>query len=530
MTTTPAPRGRSRLFARKSVEALQREAGSHGLKRTLGPLNVLFLGVGCIIGAGIYVMTGNAAANFAGPAVVVSFVIAGCACALTALCYAELASTMPVSGSAYTYCYATLGEAFAWVLGWLLMLEYGLASATLALGFSGYFTSLLGGFGVHLPAMVSTPFIQSAVGPHGAVFHVSGDVNLIAAGAVLAVTGILTVGVTESAFVNAVIVAIKTLVLAGFVAVGVGAVHPHNWTPFVPPNEGGFAYGWPGVLRAASILFFAYLGFETVSTAASETRNPQRDMPFGILGSLAVCTVIYIVVATVLTGVVPYRELGVPDPIAIAVDRMGRPEFAVVIKLGALMGLSSVLLVNGYGQSRIAFAMARDGLLPPIFERLHGRFRTPWLGTILLGVISAVAAAFLPITLLGDLVSLGTGLAFSIVCFSVMWLRSSRPDLPRPFRVPLGGVWIGRFWVGIVPTAAILLCWTMIVPVALDLVGQAIKGDVVPVAILAVYALAGVAIYLGYGLRPSRAGPLEAATELEGEGPLSPPRPVGDQA
>ncbi|MDR3511354.1 MAG: amino acid permease [Caulobacteraceae bacterium] len=528
MTTSPPQRAPGRAFARKSVEALQREAGSNGLKRTLGPFNVLFLGIGCIIGAGIYVMTGNAAANFAGPAVVLSFVLAGAACALTALCYAELASTMPVSGSAYTYCYAALGEVFAWTLGWLLILEYGLASATLALGFSGYFTSLMGDLGVHLPAAISTPYVQSTVGQHGAVFHMTGDLNLVAAAAILSVMGVLVVGVTESAFVNNLIVMVKTLVLAGFVIVGVSAVKPHNWTPFIPPNEGGFAYGWPGVLRGASILFFAYLGFETVSTAASETKNPQRDMPFGILGSLAVCTVIYIVVSTVLTGVVPYRELGVPDPIAVAVDRMGRPEFALVIKFGALMGLSSVLLVNGYGQSRIAFAMARDGLLPPLFCALHRRFRTPWLGTILLGLFSASAAAFLPITLLGDLVSLGTALAFSIVCLSVMWLRSTRPDLPRPFSVPLGGFHVGQVWIGYVPVGAILLCWTMIVPVALDLVREAMQGNRIPVAILGIYAAAGAAIYLGYGLRASRPALALVPSELEGAGLLGPPRPVGD--
>lgn len=524
----PSRRAGGRAFARKSVEALQHDANSHGLKRTLGPFNILFLGVGCIIGAGIYVMTGNAAANFAGPAVVLSFVLAGCACALTALCYAELASTMPVSGSSYSYCYATLGEVFAWILGWLLMLEYGLAGATLALGFSGYFTSLLGDLGVHIPAALSTPYIQSLVSPHGAVFSITGDFNLVAALAVMVVTVILTLGVTESAFVNNLIVTIKTTVLAAFVVVGISAVHPHNWTPFIPPNQGGFAYGWQGVLRAASILFFAYLGFETVSTAASEAKNPQRDIPIGILGSLAVCTVIYIIVSAVLTGIVPYRELGVPDPIAVAVDRMGRPQFALVVKLGALMGLSSVLLVNGYGQSRVAFAMARDGLLPKAFCALHGRLRTPWIGTILLGVICAVAAACLPITLLGDLVSLGTGLAFSIVCLSVMWLRSARPDLPRPFRVPLGGLWVGKVWIGVVPVAAIVLCWAMIVPVALDLVHQALIGNVTPVVILTVYALAGAAIYMGYGLRASRPPLAQIASELEGPGPLSPPRPAGD--
>jgi basic amino acid/polyamine antiporter, APA family len=494
----------SRAFARKSVESLQSEARNNGLKKSLGPFNVLFLGIGCIIGAGVYVMTGNAAANFAGPAVTLSFVLAGAACALTALCYAELASTIPVSGSSYTYCYAALGEVFAWILGWLLLLEYGLASATLALGFSGYFSSLLGNFGLHIPALLSTPYIQSSMGEHGTVFQVTGDFNLIAAAAVMMAAMVLTFGVTVSAFFNNVIVIIKILVIASFVVVGIPAVHPHNWIPFIPPNEGGFTYGWQGVLRAASILFFAYLGFETVSTAAAETKNPQRDMPFGILGALIVCTVIYVVFAIVLTGVVPFRELGVADPIAVAADRMGRPQFAVAVKLGALMGLSSVLLVIAYGQSRVAFAMSRDGLLPQMFSRLHGRFLTPYLGTILLGLLSAIAAALLPITLLGDLVSLGTALAFSIVCLSVMWLRTLRPDLQRPFSVPLGGFKVGKIWIGYVPVAAIALCWVMIVPVALDLVRQASNGNRTPMVILICYIIAGAATYLGYGLRPSR--------------------------
>jgi APA family basic amino acid/polyamine antiporter len=495
---------RSRLFARKSLATLQQEASAHGLKRTLGPLNVLSLGIGCTIGAGVYVMTGNAAAAFAGPAVTISFVLAGIACALTALCYAELTSTMPVAGSAYTYCHATLGEMFAWMLGWLMLLEYGLAGATLALGFSGYLTSLLGDFGVRLAPSLTTSYVQAVVGEHGAAFHVTGAFNVPAALAVVAAMGILIRGVAESAFVNNVIVAIKLLVLAAFIVVGVSAIQPANWAPFVPPNEGGFTYGWPGVLRAASILFFAFLGFETVSTAAAETRNPQRDMPLGILGALGICTVIYVLFSVVLTGVVPYRDLGVADPIAVAVDRMGHPQFAIVVKIGALMGLSSVLLVIAYGQSRVAFAMARDGLLPSFFCKLHGRFRTPHLGTLCLGLISAVAAACLPITLLADLVSLGTGLAFSIVCIAVMWLRTSQPDLVRPFAVPLGGLRVGKVWVGYVPMAAIVLCWVMIVPVGIDLVRHARHGTWTPLGIFAGYLFVGAAIYLGYGLRRAR--------------------------
>jgi APA family basic amino acid/polyamine antiporter len=502
----------SRLFVRKSVETLQREAGDHGLKRTLSPLNVMLLGVGCILGAGIYVMTGTAAANFAGPAVVLSFGLAGLACALTALCYAELASTMPVSGSAYTYCYASLGEVFAWGIGWLLLLEYGMAGATLAVGFSGYLVSFLKDFGVIVPPVLSTPFMQvSADG----VASLSGGVNVVAASVILLVTLILARGVSESALVNNLLVAIKVAVLAAFVAIGVGAVNPDNWTPFIPANEGGFHYGVQGVFRGASLLFFAYLGFETVSTAASEAKNPEKAMPIGILGALAICTLIYVVVAVVLTGVVPFRELGVPDPIAVAADRMGKPQVATLIKLGALTGLASVLLVNLYGQTRVAFAMGRDGLLPDFICKVHPKFQTPHLGTILFGLISAFTAAFVPLSVLGDLVSLGTALAFSVVCASLMWLRSTKPDLPRPFSVPLGGFWIGKAWIGFVPVAAIIMCWVMVVPVGLDVLGQAVSGNPLPAIILVGYSLAGVLIYAFYGIHRSRvaAGTAPAASE-----------------
>ena len=493
-----------RLLARKSVATLQREAGQQGLKRSLGALNLVLLGIGCILGAGIYVMPGNAAAHFAGPAVMLSFIIAGGACALTALCYAELASTIPVSGSAYTYCYAAMGEVFAWSIGWLLVLEYGMAAAMLAVGFSGYFTSLMRDLGVVIPAAFATPLIEAIPSGHGTVFNFTGACNLIAAAAIGVVTVVLTLGISTSAAVNNFLVAVKVAVLVVFIAIGVDAVNPANWTPFIPANEGGFVYGWQGVMRAASILFFAYLGFETVSTAAAEARNPERDLPIGILGSLIACTVIYIVVAAVLTGVVPYRELGVPDPIAIAVDRMGHPGFAIMVKIGALMGLSSVLLVNAYGQSRVTFAMSRDGLLPPLFSQLHERFKTPHLGTILLGIIAALAAALLPLSLLGDLVSIGIGLAFMVVALSVMWLRSTQPDLVRPFRVPFGGFRVGRFWVGYVPVCATVMCLVMIVPVILDLVRQATLGHPAPLLFLAGYALAGVVAYFGYAMPRSK--------------------------
>lgn len=503
------------MFARKPIAQLQAEAQGEGMKRVLGPVNLLLLGVGCVLGAGIYVLPGTAAANYAGPAVVLSFVIAGAACALTALCYAELASVVPASGSSYSYCYAALGEVFAWTLGWLLMLEYGLAGSLLAVGFSGYFASLLHDFGIIVPQALASPTFQLAAQGGGLV--TTGAVNLVAVGITAAVAAVLVVGVSESAKVNAALVAVKIAVLAGFVILGVGAVRPENWTPFVPPSQGGFVYGWPGVFRAASILFFAYLGFETVSTAASETRNPQRDVPIGVLGALGVCTVIYVVIASILTGIVPYRELGVPDPIAVAIDRLGRPQFAVLIKVGALTGLSSVLLVNAFGQSRIAFAMARDGLLPKPFAALHPKFRTPWLGIFLVCAISSVLAAIFPLSLLGDLVSLGTASAFIIVCLSVMWLRTTQPDLRRPFKVPLGGGRVFGVWIGPVPIAAMLMCALMIAPVVLDITGQALHGKPAPALILAGYAVLGALIYLGFGRRRSRVcgpDPAEAVVEL----------------
>ncbi|MBN8924019.1 MAG: amino acid permease [Rhodanobacter sp. 68-29] len=506
----------SRLLARKSIETLQRQNRDNGMRKVLGPLQLTLLGIGCIVGAGIYVMIGPAAASYAGPGVMISFLIAGAACSLTALCYAELASAVPTAGSSYAYCYAAMGEVYAWTLGWLLMLEYGLAGSLLAVGFAGYLTSLLGDFGIHLPAAISVSWLQSSVANGHISFHRSGGFNLVAAGALVCIAAVLVAGVSKAAWVNTLLVAIKIAVLASFVAIGVGAVDVQHWVPLIPPNEGGFTYGWQGVLRASSILFFAYLGFETVSTAAGETANPQRAMPIGILGALGVSTLIYIVVAAVLTGIVPFRELGVPDPIAVAVDRIGHPGFAVLIKIGALAGLSSVLLVNGYGHSRICYAMSLDGLLPTAFARLSTRFRTPWIGCILVCGISAVLAALFPLSILGDFVSIGTALAFIIVALSLMWLRTTRPDIPRPFRVPLGGFRIGRVWVGYIPTAAIVLCVAMVLPIALDIVDSARHGNVLPAAILGGYACLGVLIYSFFGMKSARLV-REAASE-DGQG------------
>lgn len=491
----------SGMFARKPIELVLAEAQTSGLRKVLTPTSLVLLGIGCIVGAGIYVMIGPAAAYYAGPGVMLSFLFAGGACALTGLCYAELAAAIPAAGSSYTYCYAAMGEVYAWILGWLLMLEYGLAGSALAVGFSGYLNSLLASFGVHFPDLISASLLHVSVINGHTTFSIGRSVNLVAALAFVPVATVLVIGVSKSAWVNAVLVTIKLSVLTAFVAVGVGAIHASNWVPLIPANEGGFTYGWAGVMRASSILFFAYLGFETVSTAAAETKDPQRAMPIGILGALGASTAIYILVAAVLTGIVPFRELGVADPLAVAVDRIGWPGFAILIKVGALTGLASVLLVNGFGHSRICFAMARDGLLPSAFGRLHGRFRTPWIGCILVCSISAFLAAVFPISVLGDLVSIGTALAFIVVSLSVMWLRNAHPELPRPFRVPLGGFRIGKVWVGYIPVAAIVMCVAMILPVSLDIIEQARRGEMVPAAFLVGYALLGVAIYVGYGLR-----------------------------
>jgi APA family basic amino acid/polyamine antiporter len=461
----------------------------------------VLLGVGCIVGAGIYVLPGVAAANYAGPAVVLSFLLAGAACCMTALCYAELASAMPVSGSAYAYSYVAVGRGFAFAIGWLLLFEYGVAAALLAVGFSGYCASLLGEFALRLPSQLTTPLIRAAARPGGFDLSVGGSINLVAASAVAVVTAVLTRGMSTSALVNNVLVLIKVAILATLVSVGIGHIDTANWRPFVPANQGGFAYGWQGVLRAAAMIFFAYVGFETVSTAAAEARNPARDLPIGIIGSLLACTLIYILVAAVLTGIAPYTALGVPDPIAVAVDRLGMPALATAVKFGALAGLSSVLLVNAYGQSRVSFAMARDGLLPPLFGRLSATAHTPAAGVIALGAIAVVCAALLPLSLLSDLTSLGVTFSFGVVCFTVSWLRNERPDLPRPFRVPLGGFRVRGRWIGYVPLVGMLLCLTMAIPVVLDILLQAGRGQLLPLLILAVYAALGFVWYRGYGRR-----------------------------
>lgn len=492
------------FLMRKPMELARKDADGGGMSRTLGPWQLVMIGIGCIVGAGVYVMTGAAAAHYAGPAVILSFLIAALACGFICLCYAELASVLPLSGASYAYAYTVLGEVFAWGLGWMLMLEFGLAGAALAVGFSGYLTSLLADFGLILPASISTSWLRAQAGDGGIHLVAGNGVNLVAVAALAAVAWVLVRGIRQSAAVNTVLVVVKVGVLVGFVLVGAGKVDSANWLPFIPENEGGFRYGVPGIFRAASILFFAYLGFEAVATAAAEARRPQRDIPLGILGALGASSLLYGAVALVMTGLVPFTALDAPDPIAVAVGAVGMPVMAVIIKTGALTGLASVLLVNTYAQSRVCHAMSADGLLPPRFAGLHPRFRTPGFATIMVAGISAVAAALLPITLLADLVSLGTICVFSTVAIAVMKLRTTHPDLPRPFRVPLGGIWVRGMWIGTVPVLALAACVMMAGPVLDDVVTRAAHGEWTPALILLIYMAIGVVLYLGYGHRRAR--------------------------
>jgi APA family basic amino acid/polyamine antiporter len=446
------------LLRRKSLEDLQRSESEGALLRVLGPWHLVLLGVGGVIGAGIFSLTGLAAATNAGPAIVISFLLAGFACAMAGLCYSEMASMIPIAGSAYTYSYATMGELIAWIIGWDLVLEYAVSAVTVAIAWSSYATSFLADFGLHLPArLTATPGTEIALSDGSTVTALF---NLPAVIVSLAITAILIVGIRESAGANAIIVAIKVAVIAVFVVAGWSFIDGDNLTPLVPPNSGEFGvFGWSGVLRAAGIVFFAYIGFDAVSTAAQEARNPQRDMPIGMLGSLAICTLLYILVSYVLVGLVDYRQLNVADPIAVGIEATGIGWLQPLVKLGALMGLSSVILVSLLGQSRIFFSMSRDGLLPPFMGRTHERLRTPHLTLLLTGGLVALAAAVLPLRIVGELVSIGTLFAFLLVSLGVWILRRTRPDVPRPFRTP---------WVPLVPIVSVVSCLALMLALPSD--------------------------------------------------------------
>jgi basic amino acid/polyamine antiporter, APA family len=485
------------LFLRKDVSALQAEvAADQSLKRALGPVNLVTLGIGAIIGAGIFVLTGQAAANYAGPAIVYSFLLAGLACAFAGLCYAEFAAMIPIAGSAYTYGYATLGELLAWIIGWDLILEYLFAASTVAVGWSGYVVSFLKDLGIVIPAQfTSAPYTHTT--PTDAGLNVwrlftegwssTGAVlNVPAMFIVAVITILLIVGISESASFNNVVVVIKITVVLLFIGFGMAYINRENWEPFVPAPQGNGKFGWDGIVRGAGVIFFAYIGFDAVSTAAQETRNPQRDMPIGILGSLAICTVLYIAVALVLTGMVNYTQLNVPDPIAVGINAAGeglawlRP----VVKIGAIAGLSSVILVMLLGQPRIFYTMSKDGLLPPVFSAVHPKFRTPWLASLVTGATAMAFAGLLPIGLLGELVSIGTLLAFAIVCAGVLVLRYTDPERPRPFRTPL---------VPFVPIAGILSCFYLMLGLPVDTWAR-----------LIIWMALGLAIYFLYGRRHSK--------------------------
>lgn len=464
-----------------------------GLKRVLGPFHLITLGIGAIIGAGIFVLTGHAAAEFAGPGVVISFAIAGLGCLFAGLCYSEYASMIPVAGSAYTYTYATLGRFLAWIIGWNLVLEYLATSATVAVGWSGYFGNFLANLGLSVPHAVAGAPLAAGAGGHialtGSLF------NLPAMLLVGLVTLFLIRGVKTSANFNNAMVAIKLAIVLAVIFVGFGHVQPANLTPFIPPNRGSFgAFGWTGIFRATGVIFFAYIGFDAVSVAAQEAKNPQRDVPLGILGSLAICTALYMLMSYVLTGIAPYGSLNVSHPVSAALEALPDTRWlAPYVNIGAIVGLSSVVLVLLLGQTRIFYAMSRDGLIPPAFADIHPRFATPWKGTIITGIACALMGGLLPLDILGELVSIGTLAAFVIVCAGVMVLRVRMPQAPRPFRTPL--VWITA-------PLGIAMCLFMMVFLPLDTWAR-----------LAGWTAIGLAIYYLYSVPHARPAPASLMAE-----------------
>jgi basic amino acid/polyamine antiporter, APA family len=476
----------AKLLATKPLDQLMQEAqetGEHSLRRALGPINLLTLGIGAIIGAGIFVITGQAAAQFAGPAILFSFILAGIACAFAGLCYAEFASMIPVAGSAYTYSYATLGELVAWIIGWDLVLEYAFGAASVAVGWSGHLRAFLRDIGMALPPMPHSDF--TLFGTH---IHLTYD--YIGFLVIWAITTILVIGIKESANFTAAVVVLKVAVVCIFIALAAGFLMTHNWQPnywhpFIPKNSGEFGtYGISGIFRGAGVVFFAYIGFDAVSTAAQEAKNPKKDMPFGILGSLVICTVLYILVSGLLTHIVPYTELNVPDPVVVGMRATGHQWATFLVELGALLGLATVMLVMLLGQSRVFYSMSRDGLLWPWASKIHTRFRTPYISSIVVGFFVAILAMLLPLSILDQMTSVGTLLAFVLVSAGVWMMRRTHPEVNRPFRTP---------WVPLVPILAILFSGALIVtlPTATQIR-------------LVVWLLIGFVIYFSYGRKHSK--------------------------
>ena len=430
----------SSLFATKPLERIIKEAEGGGehttLKRTLTATSLVALGIGAIIGAGLFSLTGIAAAHHAGPAVTLSFVVAAFGCAFAGLCYSEFSTMIPIAGRAYTYSYATWGELLAWIIGWDLVLEYAVGAATVAVSWSGYVASLLKDFGILInPQWINSPFTKITL-ENGTV--VNGIINFPAIIVVVMISTLLIVGIQESARVNAVIVVVKVSVVIIFIVIGWSYINPSNYTPYIPANTGESGhFGYSGVLRAAGVVFFAFIGFDAVSTAAQEAKNPQRDMPIGIIGSLVVCTILYVLFAHVLTGIVNYKELDNAAPVAVAVDRTGYPWLIKAIKFAIIAGYTSVILVMLLGQSRVFFSMSRDGLLPKLFSDLHPRFQTPYRSNLLFMIFVSLFAALAPIQLVGEMTSIGTLFAFVLVCIGILVMRKSHPNLPRPFKTPL---------------------------------------------------------------------------------------------
>jgi basic amino acid/polyamine antiporter, APA family len=482
------------IFATKSIEQLKAEAaatGEHSLKRVLGPLNLVTLGIGAIIGTGIFVLTGQAAAQYAGPAIVLSMVLAGFASALAGLCYSEFASTVPIAGSAYTYGYATLGEFIAWIIGWDLILEYALGAATVAVGWSGHLVSFFHDFlGITVPASIAaapcTMINMAGCSPDAVI-------NLPAVIITVLVTILIVIGIKESANVNTAIVIIKVAVVLIVILGGAAYVNAANWQPFIPENTGTFGeYGWSGVLRGAGVIFFAYIGFDAVSVAAQEAKNPQKDMPIGILGSLVVCTILYVLVSGVTVGLVPYKQmLGSAAPLVVAIQAAEQASggsgvlrlLVMLVELGAIAGLSSVMVVMMMAQPRIFYSMAHDGLLPPFAKQIHPRFRTPHITSIITGVVVSLAAGFTPIGALGELVSIGTLLAFVIVSIGIIFLRRQRPELERPFRTP---------WVPFIPALSALVSFGLMAGLPRPTWER-----------LIIWMIIGVVIYFSYGYKHS---------------------------